>query len=444
MLTLGSLFDGIGGWQLAAVRARIKPKWSSEIERFPLAVTAKRFPGTEQLGDTTVIDGGAITPVDIITMGSPCQNLSVAGNRKGLSGGQSSLFIHGIRIIREMQRATAGRYPRFVVWENVPGAFSSNKGLDFKTVLEQITETEIPKPDNGKWALSGMARCRDCDITWRVLDAQYWGVPQRRKRIFLVADFARFGRCADKILFELKSVQGNITQGTQEVQAVTAGAETGAYKAGTMGFDATASVANSNPVVTDGTPPIKTKNEIAVLAGNIINRTTKNGGNGIGVSNDICYTLTTVDRHAVYDVTHASDVIRLCKNNVVGTLQARMGTSGNQVSIINTYATTGYHGVKEDSVAATLKRLGGNHQPENYVSDSYVRKLTPLECERLQGLPDNWTLIDDKSCSDSARYKAIGNGMAQPCADFVMGRIAGYVGVLGLGGGEDTCKTTAR
>lgn len=111
MLTLGSLFDGIGSWQLAASRAGIKPIWSSEIERFPLAVTAKRFLSTEQLGDITKIDGELIAPVDIITMGSPCQNLSVAGNRKGLSGEQSILFMHGIRVIREMQRATAGRYP---------------------------------------------------------------------------------------------------------------------------------------------------------------------------------------------------------------------------------------------------------------------------------------------------------------------------------------------
>lgn len=146
MLTLGSLFDGIGGFQLSAVRSGIKPIWSSEIERFPLAVTAKRFPGTEQLGNITKIDGGIIAPVDIITMGSPCQNLSIAGNRKGLNGEQSGLFMHGIRIIRQMQRATSGRYPRFVVWENVLGAFSSNKGLDFKTVLEQITDTEIPMP----------------------------------------------------------------------------------------------------------------------------------------------------------------------------------------------------------------------------------------------------------------------------------------------------------
>lgn len=259
-------------------------------------------------------------------MGSPCQNLSVAGNRRGLSGEQSSLFIHGIRIIREMRKATKGQYPRFVIWENVLGAFNSNKGLDFKTVLEEITETEIPMPRSGKWATSGMVRSRKCTVTWRVLDAQYWGVPQRRKRIFLVADFTIFSRCADKILFESKGLQGDITQKREDGEMVAEGVKTSTYK--------------------------------------------------------------TV---AAYDMTHASDVIRSFKNNIIGTLQARMGTGGNQIPIIHT--------------------------------DGFVRKLTPLECERLQGLPDNWTLIDDKSCSDTARYKAIGNGMAQPCADFVMKNI---------------------
>ena len=326
MLTLGSLFDGFGGWQIAATRADIKPIWSSEIEKFPLAVTAKRFPDTEQLGDITKIDGSTITPVDIITMGSPCQNLSVAGNRKGLEGEQSNLFIHGIRIIREMQKATKGRYPRFVVWENVPGAFNSNKGLDFKTVLEKITEAEISMPRSGRWATVGMVRSGKCNVAWRILDAQYWGVAQRRKRIFLIADFTAIGRRADKILFESKGLQGDITPSEKKGEAVTEGAKASTYK-----------------------------------------------------------TVTA------YDMTHASDVIRPYKNNIIGTLQARMGTGGNQIPIINA------HG--------------------------FVRKLTPLECERLQGLPDDWTLIDDKSCSDSARYKAIGNGMAQPCADFVMKNI---------------------
>lgn len=146
---LGSLFDGLGGWQIAAMRAGIQPIWSSEIEKFPLALTKTRFPTTKQLGDITQIDGGAIPPVDIITMGSPCQDLSMAGRREGLAGERSGLFIRAVELIRQMGTATQGQYPKIAIWENVPGAFISNKGLDFKTVLETFTEADIPMPRSG-------------------------------------------------------------------------------------------------------------------------------------------------------------------------------------------------------------------------------------------------------------------------------------------------------
>lgn len=188
-ITLGSLFDGLGGWQLAAVRNGVRPVWSSEIETDCCKVTARRFSETVQLGDIRQIDGAKVKPVDIITFGSPCQNLSVAGNRKGLSGDASSLFFEAVRIIREMREATNGAYPKYAVWENVPGAFSSNRGQDFRAVLEELTETSVPMPRSGRWARAGMVRAGGRGILWRTLDAQYWGVPQRRKRIFLVVDF---------------------------------------------------------------------------------------------------------------------------------------------------------------------------------------------------------------------------------------------------------------
>lgn len=144
--TLGSLFDGLGGWQIAAMRAGIQPIWSSEIEKFTCALTKVRFPDTEQLGDITKIDCGTIPPVDIVTMGSPCQDLSIAGKREGLHGERSGLFIRAVELIRAMRRASGGKKPRFIIWENVLGAFSSNRGLDFKTVLEEITEEDIPIP----------------------------------------------------------------------------------------------------------------------------------------------------------------------------------------------------------------------------------------------------------------------------------------------------------
>lgn len=146
MITLGSLFDGIGGWLLAAERAGIVPIWASEIDPFPRAVTNYHFQNVKQLGDITKLDGASIAPVDIVTMGSPCQDLSIAGKREGLHGERSGLFIRTVELIRAMRRATGGRKPRFVIWENVPGAFSSNRGLDFKTVLEKITEEDIPIP----------------------------------------------------------------------------------------------------------------------------------------------------------------------------------------------------------------------------------------------------------------------------------------------------------
>lgn len=224
-MTLGSLFDGIGGWQLAAVHTGIVPIWSSEIDPYPAAVTAHHFPRTQQLGDITKVDGTQITPVDIVCAGSPCQNLSQAGNRKGLKGAESSLFYHSIRIVREMRKHTNGEYPRYFVWENVTGAYTSNRGEDFRAVLEEIAESSIPMPRGGKWANAGMALFPGRSIAWRTLDAQFWGVPQRRRRIFLVADLNPYGGAVE-ILFDPESVPGDIeTSGGAQERAAFASAE---------------------------------------------------------------------------------------------------------------------------------------------------------------------------------------------------------------------------
>lgn len=224
-LTLGSLFDGLGGWQLAALHNGVRPVWSSEIEAFPMAITKKHFPDTLQLGDITKLDGATLPPVDIICAGSPCQDLSVAGKRKGLEGERSGLFRKAIDIVFSMREATNGEYPKFFIWENVPGAFSSNKGADFQAVLEEISKSKIPMPAGGRWATAGMVRSGRCDIAWRVLDAQYWGVPQRRKRIFLIADFREKQSRNAAVLFEPESVSGNTTPGGTEGQGTAAGAE---------------------------------------------------------------------------------------------------------------------------------------------------------------------------------------------------------------------------
>lgn len=208
-LTLGSLFDGSGGFPLGGLISGITPVWASEIEPFPIRVTTKRLPFIKHYGDISTMDGSKIEPVDIITFGSPCQDLSIAGKRDGLDGKRSSLFYEAIRIVKEMRCATDGKKPRYIVWENVPGAFSSNKGEDFRCVLEGICHIKdetlsVPKID--KWKQAGSIVGDYFSLAWRVLDAQYWGVPQRRKRIFLVADFTGGG--AGEILFKSEGLSG--------------------------------------------------------------------------------------------------------------------------------------------------------------------------------------------------------------------------------------------
>ena len=214
--TLGSLFDGSGGFPLGAILNGIKPLWASEIEPFPIRVTTKRLPEVKHLGDISTVNGAEIAPVDIITFGSPCTNLSVAGKREGLEGEQSSLFFEAIRIIKEMRCATGGKYPRWICWENVPGAYSSNKGKDFLQVLTEITKIKnktdvIPMPEKDRWSTAGEIVGDDYSIAWRTVDAQFWGVAQRRRRCYLVADFA--GECAGKVLFEFERLSGYTPQG---------------------------------------------------------------------------------------------------------------------------------------------------------------------------------------------------------------------------------------
>ena len=264
-LTLGSLFDGIGGWCLAAVRAGIRPIWSSEIEKFPLEVTARHFPDVVQLGDVTKIDGAKIEPVDIICAGSPCQDLSVAGKRAGLAGERSGLFVRAVDIVRQMRVRTNGKYPRFFVWENVPGAFSSNHGRDFQAVLAEIGQTDVPMPQSGRWATAGMVRTQTADIAWRVLDAQYWGVPQRRKRIFLVADFASAGRCADKILFEPEGVSGNTQAGTGAGEGAPGGVESGARTASAGLLIKNSAAAGGIGYTMEQSPTLMTDGQMSVL-----------------------------------------------------------------------------------------------------------------------------------------------------------------------------------
>ena len=254
-MKMASLFDGIGGFPLASIRAGITPVWASEIEKVPCEITKKHFPSMKHYGDVTQINGAEVEPVDVITFGSPCQDLSVAGKRAGLDGERSGLFGQAVRIIKEMRNATNGTFPRFAVWENVPGAYSSNGGQDFRTVIEELIrirnpKAEVPMPAD-RWEPAGMAIGKGYSLAWRTLDAQYWGVPQRRKRIFVVADFA--GASAGQILFEPESLRRNPASGRGAGQGAAAGAEGGTGEC--IGFDHS----KGGESLPDKTPPPRAK-----------------------------------------------------------------------------------------------------------------------------------------------------------------------------------------
>ena len=231
-MKLGSLFDGSGGFPLAATMCGIIPVWASEVEPYPIAVTRSRFPKMRHLGDVSKVNGAEIEPVDIITFGSPCQDLSVAGKRAGIKDGtRSGLFLEAIRIIKEMRESTGGMYPAFALWENVPGAFSSNNGEDFRTVLQEFVKIKepsavMPPVPAGGWAYADSYMGDGWSLAYRTLDAQYWGVPQRRRRIYLVADFR--GKCAGEILFKRQGLRGYFAESRTLREGIAADTERGA------------------------------------------------------------------------------------------------------------------------------------------------------------------------------------------------------------------------
>ena len=493
-LTLGSLFDGSGGFPLGGLLSGVTPVWASEIEPFPIRVTTRRLPEMKHYGDISAMDGGRIEPVDIICFGSPCTDMSVAGLRAGLGGKQSVLFYEAVRIIKEMRCATNGKYPRWICWENVPGAFSSNSGRDFKAVLEAIIgiaepETQVPMPEKSGWSYADCYMGDGWSVAYRTLDCQYWGLPQRRKRIFLVGDLN--GKCAGKVLFESEGLSRYSAESFRAWQRITSGADqgfgktsinclndqggqfmscseniTGTLRSQMHGHPPILLESNQNhaTVRTDGVsstlpasmgmgggyvpmiyenhgidarykgpldvaptmsarygtggnnvPLVEQPAETFCIVGNIIDRKTENGGNGLDCQKDIAYTLTGMDRHAVYS-RQRIDIFK--ENDVVSTESARQHKDATDLVMQPYQQTVGTIGFTDHK--------GINNQ---YVSEdkcvvegvNLIRRLTPLECERLQGFPDHWT--DIPGASDSARYKALGNSVAVPCVDFVMNGI---------------------
>lgn len=506
----------------------------------------------KHLGDITKINGAEIETVDVITGGSPCQDLSIAGKRAGLAGARSGLFMEQIRIVKEMRAhdKANGRTgdmvrPRFMVWENVPGAFSSNKGQDFAAVLEEIIriaepeapDIEVPEKGWNTWGGYHDEVGGRWSVAWRVHDAQHWGVPQRRRRISVVADFG--GDTAGEILFERKSVSrhfaesgtarerlaGNTKSGASYAVRIRGGCDGGGKgalvqedKSGTLGTSNDQTIFQNcltqwdcqskrifgtegasptlqggvgggvnNPAIfcmgtqqggaevrSDDRAPTLTA--AAGMSGNnqpMICAAFKAGqgakANGIGYAEEQAPTLNAEcggNKPAVValDMTHACDVIREC-GEIVPSLQARMGTGGNQVPL--TYQMQGFGDYREGDVVSSCKQrdykdstdlvvssvdcrnftdggeINGALQAKESVGQSLnlqntvrtgmiVRRLTPMECERLQGFPDHWTDIGEwrdskgklRKPSDSPRYKALGNSIALPFWDFLAKRIS--------------------
>lgn len=489
-LTLGSLFDGSGGFPLGGLISGITPLWASEIEPFPIRVTTKRMPFVKHYGDISKMNGGEIEPVDIITFGSPCQDMSIAGKRDGLGGSRSSLFYEAIRIIKEMRCKTNGKYPRFIVWENVPGAFSSNKGNDFKAVIEEICKIKdgslsVPKPT--KWNNAGKIVGDDFSVAWRVFDAQFWGVSQRRRRIYLVADFGGFS--AGKILFESEGLSRYSSKSISSWKDTTFGTRTSIKDAGESivfenhgqdtRFKELEEIAptvlstygtggNNQPFVVSNVKSFDvrltsegTKNARANVYETDVSRTLDTGGTtpdrnqgGVAV---VSYGIGRPAMNQGYNAKFSFQVEEEVEPTIVAA-----GASGVAHPVYSS-SKASFFTLAEEEKANTLVATDYKDPPIVNEPQYIVRRLTPTECARLQGFPDFWCsnletenptdedisfwrevfethrLVIGKSKkpksdnqimkwlknphSDSAEYKMWGNGVALPNVVFVLSGI---------------------
>ena len=454
-ITLGSLFDGIGGFPYAASFYGIHPLWASEIVPSCVSVTKKFFPDMAHVGDVTRLDGAKLPPVDIITFGSPCQGLSLAGQRRGLADERSGLFLEAIRIIFEMREATHGKYPRFALFENVPGALSSAGGFDYQVVLQSFTKAEVPIPRSGKWADAGMVRGGGVDLAWCVYDAQYFGTAQRRRRLFLVCDFA--GKCAGEILFVPKSLRGYFEAGGTPRQGLTAFAENSPDAAGGIVEVLNDQGGDSMTVERSGISPTlrsQTHGNLPIVAGMLCMGT---GQANAGILDNQSPTLTAAHERPL--LVHPQIAGTLCASGAGLSRPAGMGSEldfcitsagfrhkagsasgsvgyqeetaptllANQQSSVFVSAVDCRNLRETEEISGTLQaktKSGGyslNYQ--NPVRIGFcVRRLTPLEAERLMGFPDFWTEYghDGKPISDTKRYSMLGNSVAVPCVAYIM------------------------
>ena len=436
----------------------------------------------KHLGDITKMNGFSTPPVDVVTFGSPCQDLSIAGKRAGLSGERSGLFMEAVRIIREMREATNGEYPKYAVWENVPGAFSSNRGEDFRAVLEELARIKeagisIPGPDKSKWAKAGLLTGDDWSIAWRTMDAQHWGVPQRRLRISLILDLT--GGRAGEILFEPESLRGHFAPGVTPGQATAGTAENGA---GTANRAFTLKIRSGCEGGGKGALVLDCRNMTANAELSATLQAKSNGGQSLNYINPVCYAATTEPNMVICDdcspairskdykgpnivcydargngdgktsptitgdhnsrVTDYTSIV-LQSDTVAGALLVHdykgldMADSLGSV-IAQPMGADLYNGTltgdKVVTLTAATAKGGTNTGPSliEKITRWIVRRLTPTECERLQGYPDGWTdlgeWVDSKGKAhkpaDTPRYKALGNSIASPQWYYVLGGIA--------------------
>lgn len=476
-MKLGSLFDGSGGFPLAGSLCGITPVWAAEVEPYPIAVTRSRFPDMRHLGDISEVNGAEIEPVDVLTFGSPCQDLSTAGKRAGLKHAdngdeettRSGLFMEAVRIIKEMRKATNGVYPRIALWENVPGAFSSNKGEDFRAVLQELIKIVEPAaimpavPKNG-WPYADHYCGDGWSLAYRLFDAQYWpGTPQRRQRIHLVVDFT--GQCARNILFEREGLRGDFTPCSSKRESAAAYAkecagEPGGPAAFRIGAYYSAGMLPSNP-------------NAGIIPTSISNTLDCNGGaptsqqGGTCIVEPVPYTLKIRSGcegggKGPLVQTNKSATLKTCNDQylfqpVSAGFKAGAGAKAHSI------------GYKEERAPTLTAQNSGTNQVPAVVCGGYiVRRLTPTECARLQGFADDWGHIKKKESftpeeylfwlrvrnthakingkrlrtytekqmltwynklhTDGAEYKMWGNGIALPPALYCMQGIADALG----------------
>ena len=373
-LTLGSLFDGAGTFPLGGLMAGIQPVWSSDLEPFPIRVTTKRMPFIKHYGDIGQMNGSEIEPVDIITGGFPCQSVSVAGKRHGLKHiehgdaetTRTGLFYEMIRIVKEMREATNGKYPRFMVAENVTGLFSCSGGRDFQVVLTEIVRIKepqaptVPMPEKS-WSAADVLVGDGWSLAYRVFDAQGWGVPQRRRRIYLVADFG--GRCAPKVLFDTESLFGDSPacfrswQGTADSLASRLGATGGVISAGFC----TEHSANSRGIgyEKEKSPTLRAGVVPAVIL-------CDQGGSRMDVNENVVNTLRAEAHHppCLCFENHSQDSRYTGPLDVSPTVSHTYGAGGNNQPLV---------------------------VPAEVVSTVDVR-LTPRECAKVHGFDPNWVV----------------------------------------------------